>query len=292
MNGINLLPNNKSLSYFCAMKNKAILIVVVLLLAAVIGYFVWNKNNSDAVDTPDTNGTEASAVANISYSVINSYPHDTGSYTQGLVIYKGDLYEGTGLNGRSRLMKVDLPTGKIEKSHPIDATCFGEGIVILNDTIYQLTWQNNKVFAYTLSNFKQVKEYPLQTEGWGITTNGKELIVSDGSSSLYYYEPSTFAFIRQQNITEKGLIAPYINELEFIDGFIYANQYMTPFILKIDPAKGEVVGKVDVTELWKRAKAKNPNADVPNGIAYDEATRKIYITGKLWPELHEVQFGQ
>ncbi|MFI5133021.1 MAG: glutaminyl-peptide cyclotransferase [Chitinophagales bacterium] len=229
---------------------------------------------------------------NISYSIINSYPHDTSSYTQGLLIYKGEMYEGTGMEGRSRLMQVDLKTGKFSKKIDLDKQYFGEGITILNDTIYQLTWKNKVVFVYTLKDFKKVKEFSINTEGWGITTDGNELIVSDGTSNLYYYNPSTFRLLRTQEVTEEGSLSHNLNELEYIDGYIYANQWQYPYILKIDSKSGEIIAKADLTDVWNRVQAKDPGADVPNGIAYDAATKKIYVTGKYWPELYEIQFGQ
>ena len=148
------------------------------------------------------------------------------------------------------------------------------------------------MFVYTLKDFKKIKEFPLDTEGWGITTNGQELIVSDGSSNLYYYNPSTFQLLRTQSITEGGSLSYNLNELEYIDGYIYANQWQAPYILKIDPGSGTIVGKIDLTNVWTRVKAKDPMADVPNGIAYDTATKKIYITGKKWPELYEIELSK
>jgi glutamine cyclotransferase len=202
------------------------------------------------------------------------------------------MYEGTGLEGRSKLMKVDIKTGKALQQISLDKSFFGEGIVILRDTVYQLTWKNKVVFVYTLKDFKKIKEYPLTTDGWGLTTDGKELIASDGGSNLYYYEPSTFHLLRTQSVTESGSLSYNLNELEYIDGYVYANQYQAPYIFKIDPASGQIVGKADLTAMWERIKAIDPEADVPNGIAYDTTTKKIYITGKLWPELYEIQFAQ
>jgi glutamine cyclotransferase len=227
-----------------------------------------------------------------SHSVLAAYPHDTSSYTQGLAFYKGQLYEGTGLEGRSKLLKVDLKTGKILKRLDLPETVFGEGITILHDTIYQLTWRNNVVYAYTLSDFKKVKEFPLPTEGWGITHDGSSLIVSDGSGNLYFYDPATFRLLSKSGITEGGNPTFNINELEYIDGYVYANQYQYPYILKIDPRAAKVVAKYDMSDLWNRVKSINPEVDVPNGIAYDDSTKKLYVTGKWWPELYEIQLGQ
>lgn len=236
--------------------------------------------------------TASSSPRSISYSILKTYPHDTSSFTQGLVVYKGELYEGTGEYGHSRLLKTDLATGKTLKQLALDKQYFGEGITILNDTVYQLTWQEKVVFAYTLKDFKKVKEFSINTQGWGITNDGKDLLVSDGSSNIYYYNPSTFQLQRTQTITEGGSLSFNLNELEFIDGFLYANQWQAPYILKIEPGSGSIIGKIDLTDIWNRVKAKDPAADVPNGIAFDSTSKKIYITGKKWPELYEVQLGQ
>lgn len=268
--------------------------VALILCAGTIGCGNNNENN-----TQNNIASSGKAVPSIGISVIKSYPHDTSSFTQGLVVYKGQMYEGTGgaayvAEGSkfSRLIKVHLETGKAEKSVNLDTKYFGEGITILNDTIYQLTWREHKVFAYTLADFKQVQEFVLNTEGWGITTNGKELIVSDGSSNLYFYEPTTFRLLHTQAVTQNGDLSYNLNELEYIDGFVYANQWQEPYIFKIDPNTGEIVGRIDVTQIWDRIKQIDPAADVPNGIAYDADTKKIYVTGKKWPELYEVQFGK
>jgi glutaminyl-peptide cyclotransferase len=244
-------------------------------------------NNSD---TPAVSGPDGPKP--VSYSILGSFPHDTSSFVQGLIIYKGELYEGTGLEGKSKLMKVDIKTGKALQKINLPPQYFGEGITILRDTIYQLTWQNKTVFVYTLKDFKKVKEFKNEQDGWGLTTDGTELIASDGSSNLYYYEPSSFKLLRTQSVTEGGSLSYNLNELEYIDGYIYANQFQAPYILKIDPHTGSIVAKADLSDMYKRVKLIDPAADVPNGIAYDSATKKIYVTGKLWPELYEVQFSK
>ncbi|MFT4094582.1 MAG: glutaminyl-peptide cyclotransferase [Niabella sp.] len=251
-------------------------------------------------NTADNASTDHTAlVPSISISVIKTYPHDTSSFTQGLVIYKGQLYEGTGGaaydavgSKYSRLLKVDLQTGKAEKAVALDTKYFGEGITVLNDTVYQLTWQEHKVFTYTLADLKKIKEFDINTEGWGITNNGKELIVSDGSSNLYFYAPSTFRLLHTQSVTQNGDLSFNLNELEYIDGFVYANQWQQPYIFKIDPNSGQIVGRIDVSQIWDRIRQIDRDADVPNGIAYDADSKKIYITGKKWPELYEVQLGR
>jgi glutaminyl-peptide cyclotransferase len=261
--------------------------LVLILVAASIVYILRERNpadpggNTDPVDVPAVMG----------YSIVATYPHDTTAFTEGLLFYKGDLYEGTGENGESKLMKVDLKTGKALRSMNLDKEYFGEGILIINDTVYQLTYREHKGFMYSLKDFKKLKEFPLATEGWGMTTNGKEIIVSDGSSNLYYYQPGTFNLLHKQEITEAGSLRNNINELEYIDGFIYANQYLSNYILKIDTGTGKVVAKADLSDVDKKIKAAYPPADVLNGIAYDAATGKIYVTGKNWPELYEIKFN-
>ena len=228
----------------------------------------------------------------LSYSIQASYPHDTAAYTQGLVIYKGSLYEGTGNYGKSLVRKVDLKTGKSLQQVALGEKFFGEGIAILRDTVYQLTWQEKKVFVYTLPTLKKINEFDVTFDGWGLTQDGSNLIVSNGSGELFFYRPMDFKLLRSQVVVESGTPSFNLNELEYIDGFVYANQYTTPYILKIDPNAGEVVGKIDLTETWNRNRSLHPKADVPNGIAYDSDTKKIYITGKWWPELYEIQLSQ
>ncbi|WP_157547209.1 glutaminyl-peptide cyclotransferase [Niabella soli] len=268
-----------------------------LIVAATFAASCNNNGNNDNT-TPEVDAPKANAVKNIGFSIIKTYPHDTTSYTQGLLVYKGKMYEGTGGDDSSvvssklsRLLETDVTTGKTLKALDIGKKYFGEGITILNDTIYQLTWTEHTVFVYDM-NFKKIKEFPLNTEGWGLTNNGKELIASDGvTSNLYFYDPHTFQLLRTQSVSMNGDLINNINELEFIDGFVYANIYTTPYIVKIDPASGQVVGRIDITQIWDRIKQVDPDADVPNGIAYDPDTKKIYVTGKKWPELYEVQFG-
>ncbi len=262
------------------MKNLFLFTTIVFMLAAC--------NNNDQNSSDGNSTTKATPV--MSFSIVASYPHDPTSFTQGLAFYKGDLYEGTGDFGRSKLMQVDLKTGKAIRTHNLDSIYFGEGITILNDTIYQLTWKNNVVFVYSVKDFKKIKEFSIPHEGWGLTHDGQSLIASDGSNVLYYYDPKTFTLQKKLEITEDGVSAFNLNELEFINGFIYVNQWQAPYIHKIDPSNGHVVAKADLNSVWDRIKAKAHDSDVPNGIAYDDVTKKIYVTGKRWPELYEITF--
>ncbi|HEV8508561.1 MAG TPA: glutaminyl-peptide cyclotransferase [Chitinophagaceae bacterium] len=225
-------------------------------------------------------------------TIQKTFPHDTSSFTEGLLIYKGALYESTGEYGKSKLLKIDLRPGKIEKQLDLDPKYFGEGIVILSDTIYQLTYKEKALFVYDL-DFKKIRQDTITTDngqGWGMTTDGINLIVDDGTDNLYFYEPSTFKLIKKLSVTDAGSPGYNLNELEYIDGYIYANQWQLPYILKIDPSNGKVVAKGDLTVLWNRLQQKAPKANVLNGIAFDAETKKIYITGKNWPELYEVRF--
>ena len=269
--------------YFCCMKH--------LLFGALASTGLLIMSCSGNNDTSADNPAPQSSVTALSYTVGGAFPHDTSHFTQGLAFYGNQLLEGTGNYGESKLVQLDLATGKSTKEVSLPKEYFGEGITILKDTVYQLTWKENKVFAYSAKDFKKLKEFSINTEGWGITHNGTELIVSDGSANLYFYEPSTFRLLRTQGVTEDGSPAVNLNELEFINGHVYANQWQYNYILKIDPRSGQVVGKMDLTELHNRAKAKNPSADVLNGIAYNPDNKKVYVTGKDWPEIYELQFN-
>ena len=251
-------------------------------------FFMTGCTDNDPSQSGDN--TLASQTPMLTYTVAATYPHDTSSYTQGLEFFNGQLFEGTGNYGFSKLLQVDLKTGKASKQLSLHPKLFGEGITILNDTLYQLTWKEKLVLAYDPQTFKKIKEYPLGTEGWGLTNDGKNLIVTDGSSNLYFYEPATLRLLRTQGVTEGGSPAINLNELEYINGFIYANQYEYNYILKIDPASGQVVAKLDLSELVNRLRTKDPHIKELNGIAYDSASKKIYVTGKWWPELYEIQF--
>ena len=258
-----------------------------LLPLLLIIVFISCKDKDKEPDPPHPDTPKS-----MSYSIVGTFPHDTSSYTQGLVIYQGEMYEGTGNYGFSKLKKVELSTGRTLQEVSLDAKFFGEGITILRDTIYQLTWKQKKVFAYTLKDFKKVKEFDFDFEGWGLTTDGTQLIVSTGGSDLHYFDPSNFKLLKTQTVTDAGSATFNLNELEFINGYVYANQYEYPYIFKIEPSTGKIVAKADLTSMWDRIRAREPRADVPNGIAYDTATKKIYITGKWWPELYEVQFAE
>lgn len=271
--------------YFCQMKRFTVLLLTTF-------FFFYSCTNSDK--PANGNNEEGPQTPSISYSIVATYPHDTSSFTQGLAFYNGKLYEGTGNYDRSKLLEVDLQTGKAVREVKLEPKQFGEGITIWNDTIYQLTWQEHVVNVYTAKDFKKVKELKLNTEGWGITHDSTQLLVTDGSSNIYFYDPSTFRLLKVQAVLDNGSPVPNLNELEYINGFVYANQWQTNYILKIDPGSGMVVAKIDLTNEVNRIKAKIPDMENTgsflNGIAYNAQNNKIYVTGKNWPEILEIQF--
>ncbi|TAH06826.1 MAG: glutaminyl-peptide cyclotransferase [Sphingobacteriia bacterium] len=243
----------------------------------------------------DTNIVPSPAVIN--YSIIKLYPHDTSSYTQGLIWHNNQLYESTGMEKESKLLEVALNSGKALRKLAIPDNEFGEGITILNNKIYQLTWTNHLVHVYDLKTFKKLQEFEWPYEGWGITNNGSNLIISTGGSNLYLVNPTTFKIEKTIGVSDNNGYISSLNELEYIEGFIYSNQYMTDYILKIDPLSGSVVGKIDFKNLLKEAGSiydpRSIDAGyVLNGIAYNPTTKHIYITGKRWPILFEIQLGQ
>lgn len=265
-----------------------------LLAFILIASCVDNKtdNNQD-----NNNTTAIPAPTNLNYSIVKVYPHDTSYFTEGLIWHNNALYEGTGLEGESRLVKVDLESGKYNQKLDLAKDYFGEGITILNDKIYQLTWMNHKVFVYDLATFKKIKEFTWDMEGWGITHNGKQLIVSTGSSNLYFVNPETFAIEKTLGVFDNNGYLANLNELEFVNGSIYANVYLTDIIVKINPETGLVESRMDFSNLLKRT---NQPFDenifmekgyVLNGIAYNAATQSFYITGKKWPALYEIKLN-
>lgn len=218
--------------------------------------------------------------------VVKAYPHDTGSYTQGLFWHDGSLYESTGLNGKSTFRKVDLQSGKALTKLPFNRKYFVEGSVILGDKLYILTWTNKVIFIYDANTLEYLSTYSYPREGWGLTTDGKSLISSDGSSRIYFLTPE-LKFERSINVTLNGRAVRYLNELEWIDGRIWANVYTTDTIVIINPDTGIVEATVDCEGLLPE-RLRTSDTDVLNGIAVD-SEGKIFLTGKNWPELYEVK---
>lgn len=225
------------------------------------------------------------------YTVVNTYPHDPNAFTQGLVYLDGVFYEGTGLYGRSSLRKVAPDTGEVLQQHDLDESLFGEGIAVLGDEIYQLTWQNGVGFVYDRESFAEKRRFTYATEGWGLTHDGESLIMSDGTPFLYFRDPATLAETRRITVTAGGEPVMRLNELEYIDGKVFANVWQTDYMLRIDPATGVVDAIYDFTGLLAQAPPATAatTPDVLNGVAYDHETDRFFVTGKLWPAVFEVE---
>jgi glutamine cyclotransferase len=257
-----------------------------------------DSSNSSATSTAATETASVNEAPVITYTILNALPHDKDSYTEGFLMHNGKLFESSGApegNDKTRSMVgiVDPATGVISVKAELDKKIyFGEGITILGDKLYQLTWTNKKGFIYELKTFKKIGEFTFPSkEGWGMTTDGSSLIMSDGSSNLTYLDPLTFKTNRIVGVTDNNGPVGNLNELEYVNGNILANIYQTPYIIRIDPNSGKVLGKADFSNLVKEVKLKDPDVDYMNGIAWDSAKNKIYITGKLWPNMYEVRLN-
>lgn len=272
------------------MREKIASLLLLLALAC-------NNSDENVINSSDsTISTSIPEAVTIPYTIVNVYPHDTSSYTQGLEFVNDILIESTGRYGFSTLRKVDPVSGKTLKLKKLDNNIFGEGITVLKDTIYQLTYREHIVYVYDLKDFRLIRQMNWTSEGWGIANDGKSLIISDGSDKLYTIDPSSLKLQKMVSVTDNLGPLNNINELEYINGHIYANRYGYNFIVRIDPANGHVTGKMDFTDVLKKfSKADltyiNNNTDeaVLNGIAWSSLKKKMYVTGKLWPNLFELQ---
>jgi len=224
-----------------------------------------------------------------SFKVVATFPHDPGAFTQGLVFADGEFYESTGLNGESSLRRVEITTGKVLQQHRVPNEYFAEGLALVGDELLQLTWQHRQGFVYDRKTFKQKRTFTYKNEGWGIAYDGgSNLVMSDGSDTLTFLDTKTFAPTRTLRVRDAGRAIDHLNELEWIEGEIWANVWLTDRIARISPTTGEVNAWVDFTSLWPASQRPNPGEQVLNGIAYDRATRRIFITGKKWPRLYQV----
>ena len=222
------------------------------------------------------------------YEVVAEYPHSRTSYTQGLQFIDGDLWEGTGEYGNSRILRTDLTSGKALQSRSNSQDEFGEGITILGDKIYQLTWLNGKLHTYDRKSLKHLATHTYKGEGWGLTSDGERLYMSDGTHSIRILNPETLKQESRFGVTMRGMSLQNLNELEWIDGKIWANVYTTNYIVIINPANGVVEGVIDLTGILPE-KEIDSKTDVLNGIAYDKATKRIFVTGKNWSKLFEIK---
>jgi glutamine cyclotransferase len=264
-------------------------------------------SNRDSSGTNNNTTPSISAVPepqSLSYALLNAFPHDTAAFTQGLEIYKGQLYESTGLLNRSSLRKVDLKTGKTILVKAVYSPYFAEGITILHDTIYQLTWTNKLIFLYRAGDLSPIGKLNWNADGWGMTNDGKNLYISDGSDKIYMVRPGDLKLQKVISVYDNAGPVNNLNELEFINGHIYANRWQYDYLLQINPSSGQVTAKIDMTDILK----KNSKTDlsyltragstgdqmggVLNGIAWDSASGKMLVTGKLWPYIFEVKINE
>ena len=223
------------------------------------------------------------------YRIVHVYPHDPRAFTQGLVYVDGHLYESTGLRGQSSLRMVDLDTGRTLQKYDLPEQYFGEGLTDWGSTLIQITWESHKAFVYDRFTFSLIKTFPYEGEGWGITHDGKQLIMSDGTSYLRFLDPQTFRETRRIRVVgANGQGIEDLNELEYVHGEIYANVWHSDRIARISPKNGKLLGWIDLSGLRDPTTTANPDA-VLNGVAYDAKDDRLFVTGKLWPKLYEIK---
>lgn len=237
---------------------------------------------------PKTIPPSGSKAPKYGYTVVRSYPHDPKSFTQGLEYFGGFLYEGTGLKGRSGVRKVELETGKVVQEERLHPQYFGEGITIAQGRVFQVTWQDKTGFVYDAKTLKFIRNFSYFGEGWGLTHDPAGLILSDGTSTLRFLEPTRFREQRRIKVTDAGVPIEGLNELEYIRGEIWANVWQTDYIVRISPREGRVLGWINLRGLLGGPAAKLSAEAVLNGIAYDSQANRIFVTGKLWPRLFEI----
>jgi glutaminyl-peptide cyclotransferase len=261
------------------MKSKPVLLFVVMIAATAPGAISARRPQASA------------SVPVHGYEVVRSYPHDPSAYTQGLLWHKGFLYESAGKYQRSSLRKIQLETGKVIQQVAVAPEFFAEGLALLNGKLFQLTWREHTAFAYDLESFKRTGELSYPWEGWGLTTDGKSLIASDGSNQIRFVDPATFAVQRTIRVfadNDPSHPLREINELEYVNGEIYANVWQSDFIIRIAPATGKLLGVINLTGILP-GKSPDETDSVLNGIAYDSDHQRLFITGKLWPRLFEIK---
>jgi glutamine cyclotransferase len=272
---------------------RSIIIAAVVVVLAVAGAALLRSDSKEPGAAPEPTrpagaAAQTAPARQAAYRVVNSYPHDPEAFLQGLVYHDGNFYESTGLQGRSSLRLVDFPSGKVEKMINLSPEFFGEGLAVVGDRLVQLTWTTRKGFVYDRESFRLLREFSYQTEGWGITYDGKHLVMSDGTNQLTFLDPETFEPVRRLRVTMDGRPLNQLNELEFIQGEIWANVWQQDIIVRIDPESGRVTSFLNLRGIL-RPEMRTGNEDVLNGIAYDEHEKRIFVSGKLWPRVFEIQ---
>jgi glutamine cyclotransferase len=241
--------------------------------------------------SPGKNGGDKQPIPTYSFEIVHTWPHDRNAFTQGLVFNDGTLLESTGEVGRSSLRRVETETGKVLQKVDVPPPYFAEGMTLLKGKIYQLTWQDHEGFIYDAWTFEKIGKFNYQGEGWGLTNDGESLILSDGSNRIRFLDPSNFQIRRTITVVAGPTPLTDINELEYVDGEIYANIWHADRIARIDPQSGKIVGWIDLTGLLTPGEVQDEEA-VLNGIAYDATSRRLFVTGKLWPKLFEIRLAR
>ncbi len=222
------------------------------------------------------------------YALVKAWPHDRGAFTEGLLFWEGMLLESTGLNGHSTLRKVDLETGVVRQEVRLPDELFGEGIAVLDGKVFQLTWLSHRGLIYDVKTLNCEGEFSFAGEGWGLTTDGHSLIMTDGTNSIRFLDPHSFKVTRTLEVFAHGAPVNRLNELEYVKGELYANVWQTQFVLRIDPASGRILGTIDFVGILPESR-RSKDTDVMNGIAYDADADRLFVTGKNWPDLFEVK---
>jgi len=278
-------------------RSRVLLIAVGVLLVAVavlVGLSSMRSSSGVAPSGPAGPApppTGDGRARQVSYETVNSYPHDPTSFTQGLLWRDGGFYESTGMYGHSKLRRLEFPSGKVLKEVSLTDDLFGEGLALVDTRLVQLTWTTHRGFTYDIQSFKKLEEFHYDTEGWGLTYDGANLILSDGSSDLFYLDPHSFKVIKKLPVTMNGRPITELNELEFIDGEIWSNVWQTDLILRVDPATGRVASFLNMKDLLAPSD-RTGTEDVLNGIAYDADKKRIFVTGKRWPRIFEIRIKQ
>jgi glutaminyl-peptide cyclotransferase len=264
----------------------------ILLILCLVGFMSCNYVTTPipyiSSDSGSPSAPEITPPSAFTFSTVNTYPHDDTAFTQGLVYADSIFYEGTGLFGASSIRKVAPATGEILKVRNNSAAFFGEGIALFNDKIYQITWKSGICFVYDKKTFEISDQFSYTTEGWGLTHDGTNLIMSDGTANIYFRDPTTFLETKRIQVTDDTGPIKNLNELEYIKGAIYANIWLTDRIAKIDPQTGQVISWIDLTNLLPQKDRRNSDA-VLNGIAYDPESDRLFVTGKWWPTIYEIR---
>ncbi len=248
-----------------------------------------SASTSDGTALAGGNPLSTDGEASYGYKIVARYPHDRRAYTQGLLFHDGSLYESTGRPAESSVREIELKTGKILRRHDLSPELFGEGLTLWKGLLIQLTWHAEVAIVYDRRNFQELYRKPYKGKGWGLTSDGKSLIMSDGTYTLSFLDPGTFEVQRKLKVTSSGRPVWDLNELEYIEGEIWANIYQDEFIVRIDPKTGRVTGRIDLRGLQKMQGVEDKAQDVLNGIAYDPKNKRIFITGKYWPNLYEIE---